>query len=153
MKGNDSNDSSCWREVSWSKYSDEVEVTETNNTSLHEQWAHVTEVEELSLQMHNEILRLSIIPHILVLFSYILISSDWMEFHHFTKDKESNSRNNPVEEEHDLDEQPGSNKVHFIVPGSKVHLDDVDHITEYEHWDGNEQWLQCLAGEEAFPPL
>jgi len=110
-------------------------------------------MEELGLQVHNEVLGLSIVPYISVMVGDGLISADWMELDHLTEDEESDSGDNPVEEVHDLDEQPCANIIHFIIPGSEVHLNDVDHVTEHKHGGSDEQGLQSLTPDKPLPSL
>lgn len=129
----DDHDLHSWLKVSWAKNTHEVAVSETNNNGLSEKRAHIAEMEELSLQMDNEILSLSIIPYVFIKISHSLITGDWVEFDHFTENEENDSANNPIEEIHDLEEKPSTNVVHLIIPCTEVHLYDIDDVTEHEN--------------------
>lgn len=74
----------CWLEVSWAENVHEVAITEANEAGLNEQGAHVTKVEELCFQVHDEILSLSVVPDISVVICHSFITSDWMELDHLT---------------------------------------------------------------------
>lgn len=102
MDCHNNEDLHSWVEVSWSKHTHEIQISESNDDSLNEERAHVTEVEELSLQVHDEILGLAVVPHIGVHIGHSLITCDWFKTNQFTEDEENDSGNNPIEEEHTL---------------------------------------------------
>ena len=143
-----------WLEVSRSKEAHEVNVGETDEHGLDEQSAHVAEVEELGLQVHDEVLGFSIVPDVGVHVRDSFVTGDWFEMDYFTQYEEKNSRNNPIEEENNLEEQPCTDVVHVsVMPFAEVLLDDVYNETKHIHGNYDENRLQSLTPYEPIPSL
>lgn len=141
VDGQDDDDLHRWGEVSRSEHVQEVHLAEADDAGLHEEGAHVAEVEELRLQVHDEVLGLAVIPHVGVHVRHGLVTGDRLEPDQFTENEENNAGNDPVEEEHALEEEPGADVVHLVVPAAEVLLDDVDDVTEHVHGDSDENGL------------
>ena len=134
-----------WSPVPVSENVDPIEVGETNENGLHEQGAKVGELEILGLQVHHEVLRLSVIPDVVIVVTLVLVHRHWIHGDNFAHNEEDNAGEDPIEEENDLNQEPCSHIIHLKVPRAVVHLHDVDDVREHEQRGGNPNRLQPLA--------
>ena len=92
MNDHDAKNLQCWIPISLSKHTDEVNVWVSNTNSLDEERAHVGELEKLCLEMHDEVLGFSVVPHVIVLLSLVFIDADGMKAYHFAHYQENYTR-------------------------------------------------------------